>query len=50
MLQTRKSVGICDVTTLGKIDIQGTDAGLFLDRVYANTFSARCPLANAAMG
>ena len=36
---TRKSVGICDVTTLGKIDIQGTDAGLFLDRVYANTFS-----------
>jgi methylglutamate dehydrogenase subunit C len=39
VLQTRKSVGICDVTTLGKIDIQGTDAGVFLDRVYANTFS-----------
>jgi heterotetrameric sarcosine oxidase alpha subunit len=39
VLQTRKSVGICDVTTLGKIDIQGTDAGKFLDRVYANTFS-----------
>lgn len=39
VLATRKSVGICDVTTLGKIDIQGTDAGLFLDRVYANTFS-----------
>ena len=39
VLQTRKSVGICDVTTLGKIDIQGTDAGAFLDRVYANTFS-----------
>jgi methylglutamate dehydrogenase subunit C len=39
VLQTRKSVGICDVTTLGKIDIQGTDVGLFLDRVYANTFS-----------
>ena len=39
VLQTRKSVGICDVTTLGKIDIQGTDAGLFLDRVYCNTFS-----------
>jgi sarcosine oxidase subunit alpha len=38
VLQTRKSAGICDVTTLGKIDIQGTDAGLFLDRVYANTF------------
>jgi methylglutamate dehydrogenase subunit C len=39
VLQTRKSVGICDVTTLGKIDIQGTDAGIFLDRIYANTFS-----------
>jgi len=36
--QTRNSVGICDVTTLGKIDIQGSDAGEFLDRVYANTF------------
>jgi methylglutamate dehydrogenase subunit C len=39
VLATRKSVGICDVTTLGKIDIQGSDAGAFLDRVYANTFS-----------
>ncbi|MBA3909671.1 MAG: sarcosine oxidase subunit alpha [Rhodobacter sp.] len=39
VLATRRSVGICDVTTLGKIDIQGTDAGAFLDRVYANTFS-----------
>ncbi|MGL4239217.1 glycine cleavage T C-terminal barrel domain-containing protein, partial [Tabrizicola sp.] len=39
VLATRKSVGICDVTTLGKIDIQGTDAGAFLDKVYANTFS-----------
>jgi methylglutamate dehydrogenase subunit C len=39
VLATRRSVGICDVTTLGKIDIQGTDAAAFLDRVYANTFS-----------
>ncbi|MCA0271847.1 MAG: sarcosine oxidase subunit alpha family protein [Proteobacteria bacterium] len=39
VLAARKSVGICDVTTLGKIDIQGTDAGAFLDRVYCNTFS-----------
>ena len=39
VLATRKSVGICDVTTLGKIDIQGMDASAFLDRVYANTFS-----------
>ncbi|MFN7053424.1 MAG: aminomethyltransferase family protein, partial [Gemmobacter sp.] len=39
VLATRASVGICDVTTLGKIDIQGTDAGAFLDKAYANTFS-----------
>jgi len=39
VLATRKSVGICDVTTLGKIDVQGTDAGEFLNRVYANTFA-----------
>lgn len=38
VLATRRSVGICDVTTLGKIDVQGTDAGAFLDRVYCNTF------------
>ncbi len=37
VLATRKSVGICDVTSLGKIDVQGTDAGEFLNRVYANT-------------
>ncbi len=36
---TRASVGICDVTTLGKIDIKGRDAAAFLDKVYANTFS-----------
>ncbi|MEM9032589.1 MAG: 2Fe-2S iron-sulfur cluster-binding protein, partial [Pseudomonadota bacterium] len=35
---TRQSVGICDVTTLGKIDIQGRDAAEFLNRVYANAF------------
>ncbi len=38
-LATRTSVGICDVTTLGKIDIKGKDAGTFLDKVYSNTFS-----------
>jgi methylglutamate dehydrogenase subunit C len=35
----RRCVGVCDVSTLGKIDIQGPDAGAFLDRVYINTFS-----------
>ena len=38
VLQTRKSVGVCDVTTLGKIDIQGRDAPAFLNSVYANAF------------
>ncbi len=33
---TRSSAGICDVTTLGKIDIQGPDAGEFLERIYIN--------------
>ncbi|MEL7276368.1 MAG: sarcosine oxidase subunit alpha family protein [Pseudomonadota bacterium] len=35
----RNAVGICDVTTLGKIDIQGPDAADLLDFVYANAFS-----------
>ncbi len=35
----RNAVGICDVSTLGKIDVQGPDAAAFLDFVYANTFS-----------
>ena len=35
----RSNVGVCDVSTLGKIDIQGADAATFLDRVYINTYS-----------
>ncbi|MCZ8316932.1 sarcosine oxidase subunit alpha family protein [Phreatobacter sp.] len=35
----RAGVGICDVSTLGKIALSGPDVGTFLDRVYANTFS-----------
>ncbi|WP_432816757.1 sarcosine oxidase subunit alpha family protein [Sulfitobacter sp. JB4-11] len=35
----RQAVGICDVSTLGKIDIQGPDAAKLLDFVYSNTFS-----------
>ncbi len=35
----RSHVGVADVSTLGKIDIQGADAGRFLDLVYTNTFS-----------
>lgn len=36
---TRGGVGICDVSTLGKIDVQGPDAGVLLDRLYINMFS-----------
>ena len=39
----RQAVGVCDVTTLGKIDVQGPDAAAFLDRVYANTMSTLKP-------
>ncbi|MEA2612715.1 MAG: sarcosine oxidase, subunit alpha, partial [Chloroflexota bacterium] len=35
----RTGVAVMDATTLGKIDIQGPDAGIFLDRVYTNMFS-----------
>ncbi|GLK75505.1 sarcosine oxidase subunit alpha [Methylopila jiangsuensis] len=35
----RSKVGVYDASTLGKIDVQGKDAGEFLDRVYINTFS-----------
>ncbi|MGL3210599.1 sarcosine oxidase subunit alpha family protein [Bradyrhizobium sp. BR 1433] len=36
VLAVRSRVGICDVSTLGKIDIQGTDSAEFLERVYIN--------------
>ena len=39
VLATRKSVGICDVTTLGKIDVQGSDAAIFLNKIYCNAFA-----------
>ncbi len=38
VIQTRGGVGICDVTTLGKIDIQGRDAAVFLNKIYSNAF------------
>ena len=35
----REAVGVVDVSTLGKVDIQGPDAAALLDFVYSNTFS-----------
>ena len=43
-LAVRNAVGLADVGTLGKIDIQGPDALEFLQRVYCNNF------ANLAVG
>ncbi len=45
----RKGVGLADVSTLGKIDIQGPDAGEFLNRVYVNGF-ARLPIGRSRYG
>jgi sarcosine oxidase subunit alpha len=39
----RNAVGVVDVSTLGKIDIQGPDAAAFLDFVYTNMFSTLKP-------
>ena len=39
----RRKVGVADVSTLGKIDLQGPDAARFLDLVYTNTFSTLKP-------
>ncbi|HEV8503787.1 MAG TPA: glycine cleavage T C-terminal barrel domain-containing protein [Chitinophagaceae bacterium] len=35
----REGVAVMDASTLGKIDIQGPDAAIFLDRIYTNLFS-----------
>jgi len=39
VVMVREAVGICDVSTLGKIDLQGPDAARFLDFVYTTRFS-----------
>ncbi|MEN8685301.1 glycine cleavage T C-terminal barrel domain-containing protein, partial [Marivita sp.] len=39
VLATRGSVGVCDVTTLGKVDVQGPDAAEFLNKIYCNGFA-----------
>ncbi len=46
---TRNAVGLCDVTSLGKIAIQGPDATEFLNRIYTNPF-AKLPIGKARYG
>ena len=45
----RDSVGMTDVSTLGKIDVQGPDAAELLNRVYTNGF-AKLPVGKARYG
>jgi len=45
----RKNVGICDVTSLGKIDIKGSDSAEFLNRVYTNAWM-KLPIGKARYG
>ena len=48
-LNVRQNVGICDVTSLGKIDIKGRDSAEFLNRVYTNAF-LKLPIGKARYG
>ncbi|MGI9406932.1 MAG: sarcosine oxidase subunit alpha family protein [Hyphomicrobiaceae bacterium] len=49
VLATRNSVGISDVSTLGKIDVQGPDAGAFLNKLYVNGWT-KLPVGKARYG
>lgn len=49
MRLVRSAVGLSDVSTLGKIDVQGPDAAEFLDRVYVNGFK-KLPVGKARYG
>ncbi len=45
----RANAGLCDVSTLGKIEIFGADAAQFLNRVYSNSF-LKLPVGKARYG
>jgi len=48
-INVRKNVGVCDVTSLGKIDIKGSDSAEFLNRVYTNAWM-KLPIGKARYG
>ncbi|MFT5393940.1 MAG: sarcosine oxidase subunit alpha [Gammaproteobacteria bacterium] len=48
-LQVRTTAGVVDVSTLGKIEIQGPDSAEFLERVYVNRWR-RLPVGRARYG
>ncbi|MGC6529961.1 MAG: FAD-dependent oxidoreductase [Candidatus Puniceispirillaceae bacterium] len=47
--RTRQTVGIVDVSTLGKIAVQGPDAAEFINRIYINGF-AKLPVGRSRYG
>jgi methylglutamate dehydrogenase subunit C len=49
MRLVRQGVGLSDVSSLGKIDVQGPDAAEFLNRIYVNGF-AKLPVGKARYG
>jgi len=48
-ITVRETVGLVDVTSLGKIAIQGPDATEFINRIYSNAF-AKLPTGKARYG
>ncbi|RWI99729.1 sarcosine oxidase subunit alpha [Mesorhizobium sp.] len=49
VLNVRANAGLCDVSTLGKIEVCGNDAAEFLNRVYSNGF-LKLPIGKARYG
>jgi len=49
VLNVRTNVGLCDVSTLGKIEIFGADAAELLNRLYCNPF-LKLPVGKARYG
>lgn len=49
VLNVRRNVGLCDVSTLGKIEVFGKDAAEFLNRLYCNAF-LKLPVGKARYG
>ncbi len=49
VLNVRANAGLCDVSTLGKIEVFGPDAAEFLNRLYSNAF-LKLPVGKARYG
>ena len=49
VLNVRANAGLCDVSTLGKIEVFGSGAAEFLDRIYSNSV-LKLPIGKARYG